>query len=217
MSCIRAVALVVNCGYAHVSIYENSNPTKIGCHKHSSIDTQNRALNFRAQFSMCSNYGIPDNYFEQNRKDGTSQFDHDCNKILNGFASKFQTDINMDRDSYLNKFSSGRWSELPTMEKHRHTLSNCDRCYECHKQYQCYFPLKPIYQSKPLEQIDTQALQRQGVKKFTTTVLSELNTVYVDKTSKSFTDALVATKSAGLEKKKSKNEKRKQKGKCRGV
>ena len=35
--------------------------------------------------------------------------------------------------------------------------------------------------------------------------------MYVGETSKSFTDALVATKSAGLEKKKSKSEKRKAK------
>ena len=191
--------------------YENSNPSKIGCYKRSSINTQNRALNFRAQFSMCPNYGIPENYFEQSRKDGTSQFDRDCNKILNGFASKFRTDIDMDRDSYLIRFSSGSWSELPTVEKHRHTLSNCDRCYECYKEHQHYSPLKPIYKSKPLVQIDAHALQRQGVKRFTTNVLSQLNTVYVAETSKSFTDALVATKSAGLEKKKSKSEKRKAK------
>ena len=49
------------------------------------------------------------------------------------------------------------------------------------------------------------------MKRFTTNVLSELNTVYIGETSKSFTDALVATKSAGLEKKKSKSEKRKAK------
>ena len=59
---------------------------------------------------MCPNYGIPDNYFEQNHKDGTSQFDN-CNKILDGFASKFRTDINMGRDSYISRFFSGK---LPT-------------------------------------------------------------------------------------------------------
>ena len=77
---------------------------KTGRYKRSSIDTQNRALNFRAQFSMCPKYGIPENYFECSRKDGTSQFDRDCNKILDGFASKFRTDMNMDRDSYLKNF-----------------------------------------------------------------------------------------------------------------
>ena len=49
------------------------------------------------------------------------------------------------------------------------------------------------------------------MKRFTTNVLSELNTVYVGEMSKSFTDALVATKSAGQEKKKSRSEKRKAK------
>ena len=49
------------------------------------------------------------------------------------------------------------------------------------------------------------------MKQFTTNVLSELNTVHIEEMSKSFTDALVSTKSAGLEKKKSKGEKRKAK------
>ena len=52
-------------------------------------------------------------------------------------------------------------------------------------------------------------MQRLGVKQFTNSVLAELNRVYEDEASTSFTDSLVRTKSSGLEKK-SKKDKRKE-------
>ena len=66
------------------------------------------------------------------------------------------------------------------------------------------FPLKPFYRHKPVDPVVTvnqDAIQRLGVKKFTTGVLTELNRVYEVEASTSFTDALVKTKSSGLEKK----------------
>ena len=177
MSCIRIVAHIVNCGYARVSIYENSSPLAKGQYARD-IDRQKRSFNFRSQF-VCSSYGIPDGYFEQRGKDGNSQFDRDCNKILDGF---FQSDMGLCRDKYLNTFSIKSWSELCTVENNRHTLSHCTRCFECHEQ----------------------------VKKFTANVLSELNRVYRDEASTSFTDSLLKTKSVGLERKKSKIEKKKE-------
>ena len=115
--------------------------------------------------------GIPDGYFEQRGKDGKSQFDRDCNKILYGFKSKFQSDMGLGRDKYLNTFSIKSWSELCTVEKDRHNLSHCTRCFECHEQQQRSFPLKPIYQPQPVVDVDRNALQRQGIKKFTANVL----------------------------------------------
>ena len=52
-------------------------------------------------------------------------------------------------------------------------------------------------------------MQRLGVKRFTNSVIAELNRVYEDEASTSFTDSLVRTKSSGLEKK-SKKDKRKE-------
>ena len=52
-----------------------------------------------------------------------------------------------------------------------------------------------------------------GVKKFTTGVLKELNQVYETEASTSFTNAVVSTHSSGLEKKRSKNDKRREKAK----
>ena len=50
-----------------------------------------------------------------------------------------------------------------------------------------------------------------GLKKFTTGVLTELNRVYETEASTSFNDVVVSTSSSGLQKKKSKNEKRREK------
>ena len=102
-------------------------------------------------------------------------------------------------------FCSGRWSELPTKEKHMHTMSNCVRCYESYAQYQQVFPLKPFYQPKPIVQIDTDAMKRQGTKKFTSNVVSA---VFTEQTNMTFCEALLILRSG---KKKSQYEKRKEK------
>lgn len=69
-----------------------------------------------------------------------------------------------------------------------------------------------MYQPEnPVITIDPDALQRQGLQKFTTNVLSELNRVYTSETNTTFTEALLNTKSAGLEKKKTKMQKKKEK------
>ena len=52
--------------------------------------------------------------------------------------------------------------------------------------------------------LNVDSMQTQGVRKFTTKVLTELNRVYTNEGSTSFTDVLAKTKSFGLERKKSK-------------
>jgi hypothetical protein len=59
--------------------------------------------------------------------------------------------------------------------------------------------------------IDHDALERQGLTKFASNVVSELNRVYSSEASTSFIDAMVKTRSIGIEKKKSRSEKRKEK------
>ena len=86
MSVIRYVSHIINCGYARANIYENS-PTQRGCNGRKNIDIEERAQKFRSQFSDCRDYSIPEAYFEPRGKDGTSQFDRDCNKILNGYTT----------------------------------------------------------------------------------------------------------------------------------
>ena len=126
MACIRRVSLIVNCGYAHVSIYQNSNPDRMGQHARQEIDVSKRKIDFRGQFST---YSFPDNYFEVSGKDKTTQFERDCNKILDSFKLKFLAGGRGDREKYLDTFSIARWHELPVAERKEHSLSNCIRCF----------------------------------------------------------------------------------------
>ena len=201
---IRQVALVINCRYARVSIFDNSNPKERGRYARL-IDTKQRATKFREQFG--STFSLTDPYFKVSDKKSTSQFDRDCKKIMDGFSGKFP--VNTDRKTYVKTFSE--WGKLSLEEKKKHSLSSCDRCFELHRDMQESFPLKPFYQPKPKVIIDHEALQTLGVKRFTSGLISELNQMYEDEASTSFTDALVQSKSSGLERKKSRNERRKEK------
>lgn len=142
MACIRRVSLIVNCGYARVSIYENSNPARNGRNARQTIDTTERLTEFKAQFSTHQ-YGFPDDYFEPHIKD-PSMFDRDCSKILKSFSLKFRSECGFSRETYLQTFSSLKWSHLPASEKKQHTFSNCVRCSELHMDHQLSFPLKPL-------------------------------------------------------------------------
>lgn len=212
MSCVRKHALIINCGFARVSIYENSNPSRVGRDARESIDKQSRATSFKSQFGTC--FGIPDGYFEPRVKDNTSQFDRDSNKILDGFKSMFRTDLGYSKQSYLDTFSLARWSELSSMEKSKHTFSKCVRCFESYKEQQSFFPLKPFYQPEPepaVLTLNTGPLQQQGLKSFTKNVLSELDTVFTNQANTTFTDALLKSKCTKLVTKKTTQEKVKEK------
>lgn len=172
MACIRRVSRIINCGFARAWIYENSNPDRTGPHARQTIDISKRASNFRGQFST---YSFPDDYFEVRGKDKTTQFDRDCTKILDSFKLKFLAGGRGDRKKYLDTFSIAKWHQLPVVERKEHTLSNCIRCFEKHYDSQRSFPLKPMFTHKPLVAVDQDALQRQGVKKFTSNVLGHMN------------------------------------------
>ena len=164
MSCIRTVSLIVNCGYARTTIYENS---KRGSDSATplTINREQRMRTFRSQFSSCMNFGIPDGYFDPKGKEGLRQFDRDCDKVVKAFKFKWPTGFDILKEEYLTKFSNAKWSELPNAEKNRHMLGNCAKCHESHYAYQRAFPLKPLYQPSPVVQIHGGALQQQGVKK----------------------------------------------------
>lgn len=127
--------------------------------------TSKRATKFREQFNT---YSFPSDYFEISGKDNITQFDRDCNKILDSFKSKFL--IGGDRAKYLETFSIEKWCELPVVERNEHTLSNCVRCFEKHGDCQHSFPLKPMFEHKPLVVLDQDALLKQGINKFTSNV-----------------------------------------------
>ena len=179
------------------------------------IDTLKRIINFREQFSAI--YCFPNGYFDVRDKNNVTQFDRDCNKILDGFKSKFPVVGN--RESYLNTFSYSKWCELSVNERKQHSLSKCARCFELHQNSQLSFPLKPTYHhnepiitvnQEPIITVNQDAVKKLGIKKFATSVLTELNRVCENEASTSFTDALVSINSSGLEKK-GKRDKRREK------
>lgn len=87
-------------------------------------------------------------------------------------------------------------------EREKHSVSNCVQYFELHLDHQRSFPLKPMFHHKPSVTLDTAALHRQGVKKFTSGVLTELNRVYQHEAGTSFNDAVaVSTSSEQLKQK----------------
>lgn len=214
---IRRPSLVLNCGYARVCIYENSDPKRNGRNARQDIDIACRCEKFQSQFGTLPTYGVPQDYFTPTGKDRNFPFDRDCTKILDGFRSKFRGDMGLSRESYLLEFSVEKWYELAQSEKKQHTLSSCTRCFELHEVHQWSFPLKPVYHPEPVVRVDQAALQRQGVRAFTTNILSELNRVYSSEASSSFSDALLKDRSLRLERKKTGSENRKEKRKMQRV
>ena len=95
MYCVCRVALVVNCGYARVCIYQNYNPHRTGKSSRKDIDIAKRQMSFEEQFSC--NYCFPADYFYESSKHA-AQFDRDCNKILDGFKGKFP--LECDKESH---------------------------------------------------------------------------------------------------------------------
>ena len=85
----------------------------MGKHARQTIDTSKRMINFREQFS--GTYSFPEGYFDVIGKNNMTQFNRDCDKILDGFRSKFL--LGADRESYLDTFSHSRWCELSASEK----------------------------------------------------------------------------------------------------
>ena len=83
MACVRRVALIVNCGYARVCIYQNYDHQHTGTSSRQTIDIAKRQADFKEQFS--GTYCFPAEYFDVKSKNMT-QFDRDCNKILDGFT-----------------------------------------------------------------------------------------------------------------------------------
>ena len=147
------VSLIVNCGYARTTIYMNSKQNDSSATS-ITVNREQRIRVFRSQFSSCSNFGIPDRYFDPKGKEGLSQFDQDCDKVVKAFKSKWPSGCNIHKEEYLTKFSNAKWSELSNVEKSRHTLSNCTKCHKSYFTYHRAFPLKPFYQPSPLVQIE---------------------------------------------------------------
>ena len=181
-NCVRYTTIEVNCAFARVAIRELT--PKI--HGYQQINTQKRALEFRELFKDCSNYGIEDSYFEQDRND--SMFNRDCSRILGIFKKKWNP--KEARVEYEETFSSARWKALSTDKQQLHTLSKCKACLKDHHKMQMAFPQSPYYEEE-IVSINMQDLQALRQKQATRQVLAEINTTFTNAFDSSFTDLLV--------------------------
>ena len=124
--------LNVNCGFARVAIRELTPKS----HGWQQIDKQKRASEFKEQFKDCSNYGIDESYFEEDRND--SLFNRDCHRILKFFKKRWNP--KESRVEYEETFSSAKWIALSTDKKQLHSLK---ACLKDHHNLQMAFPQSP--------------------------------------------------------------------------
>ena len=116
MACIHRASLAINCGYARVSVYDTSQPEQhTGRNSRETVNREKRIAAFKKHFNT---HDCPEKYFEVNgAKDGRSQFERDCSRIMDGFTSKFLSGARGDKTGYLDTFSLGMWYQLSVEER----------------------------------------------------------------------------------------------------
>lgn len=161
----RRITLDFNCGYARAAVRELT-PKVRGNHTFNTFDIVKRALEFQELFASCPNYGFPENYFDDNTRNG-SLFNCDCDKILKIWSNKWT--LTSSRQDYEEVFSINKWKELPSKENH--TLARCKGCRAMHYTAQLTFPKGPHFSEAVLSINTANLRERQGTVK----VLSEVN------------------------------------------
>ena len=199
---IRHVSLTVNCGFARVAIRELT-----PCNR-KSLKLDDRTSKFQSLYKGYK-FAIPDDYFIcKCGKKHQSQFNRDCEKILKGFATKWHP--HNARKEYEQHFSISKWNALSAADKSSHTLSNCTACFTQFYDQQKQFPLKPIFQPSPVLTFDQDMVQQMPEKQLVQATLDQLDQVFQEGYQHSFTEAAIKHGKRQLERKRSKNEKRKE-------
>ena len=190
-NCVRQTTLEFNCGYARVAVRELT-PR---CHGKQSVDKRKRALDFQELYAHCPNFGFPENYFDDNTKNG-SLFNRDCDKLLKLWSKHWTPTTS--KQQYEEIFSIKNWKALPS--NHNHTLARCKSCQAMHYTVQLTFPQGPHFTEAVLT-INTANLQDYEKKQGTVRVLSEVNAAFSQAFNTTFTDALVRYGKQGVQKK----------------
>ena len=131
------IALKVNCGYARTAIRELT-PKKKGKYGRT-VDKDKRTADFKGLFGHLS---LQQEIFEKDSK-GFSQFDYNCDAILDMFSKKWNPMVRTDYEAF---FSTENWKHLSVNKKKEHTLSHCTACSTNHMHLQEAFPGKPVFQ-----------------------------------------------------------------------
>ena len=117
-----ALGLKVNCGFARVALYNISRELTKDTPKskaRTSINKAERVSLFKAQFEVCSDYGLSEEYFSR-VGDRESQFDRDASRILTAFGKKWHPAG--AREEYKYTFSKSKREQLLKYLKVKHSL-----------------------------------------------------------------------------------------------
>ena len=131
------IALKVNCGYARTAIRELT-PKKKGKYGRT-VDKDKQTADFKGLFGHLS---LQQEIFEKDSK-GFSQFDYNCDAILDMFSKKWNPMVRTDYEAF---FSTENWKRLSVNKKKEHTLPHCTACSTNHVHLQETFPGKPVFQ-----------------------------------------------------------------------
>ena len=198
--------LEINCGFARTAIRELT-PTK-----RINLDKSSRSLQFKQLFDGAPNYEIPDDYFNL-RASNSSKFDERCEKVLAAFSQKWRpTEY---RSEYMSTFSTNNWRKLDDASKAKHTISDCDECYNTHQALQEAFPVKPMY--VPPENLLQKLLNSPSdlpevslsKRELGTAIYQTLSPICQNVAQASLSDVLHSTPKSGLQKRMTKNEQHK--------
>ena len=196
------ITLQINCGYARVAIRELSSPERMKSRLE--VAHEQRRQDFLQLFSS-EKFTIPEEY----RSSTNRQFNKHCDKILDYFSSKWHPPSK--RLEYLSVFSPENWKHLTTSEMEKHTLSSCTACYINHQSLQECFPGKPVFIPPSIISLPECERTIRSEKSMTRKVLGELNSLWEEQYSHSFTSQLPRNApEENLTRKLSRSEKKKQ-------
>lgn len=168
--------------------------------------TQPAATKFQA---LIPTFNPSDNYFQPSEHN-PSRFAALCGKISQVFAKGWYPPE--AKQEYLSKFATTKWIKISPEKKAKHSLSYCDGCREKKIQLQQLFPQKPIYNYDKVLTINTEAADSLTEKEFTQCAVNELNHTFTETFNKPFSECLLShCKTEPVERKKTSNEKRKEK------
>ena len=160
------------------------------------VHKQKRQADFLKLFDTPT-YQIPSS-LKASADGRLSEFYKNSEKMYTLFHKKWHTTTK--RVEYTNTFSLNNWKALDDADKSKHTLSNCDACFNQHEDLQRSFPGKPLYSTASSITLDIPHTPHGGFTKrhekdIGRRVLKDLDNIWVDQFGNSLTTSVPKTMS----------------------
>ena len=174
-------SLVLNCGFARVTIYDLSN-VSCGHHRSDILDKAARLDRFLKLFKH-SNVLPSLMSLKDGKSNSTTYFDAYCDHILDAIHKRGWS----GKQKYFDTFTLKKWEKMSVADRKKHTVSKCYACSMQYTEIQRSFPLKPFFEASI---VNPQLCSSKNAKFEAKVVLKELNGVFEVKRNKTFTDIL---------------------------